>query len=109
MTVAGLRYHVFVCLHERPPGTRESCGPRGSGDLLSVMKARVLELGLTDVRVNKSGCLDRCVGGPHIVVYPEGTWYSGLRSEADALEIVDRHLRDGEVVRRLLAPGDQSQ
>jgi (2Fe-2S) ferredoxin len=103
--MAAFRHHLFVCLHGRPPGARESCGPKGSGDLLKAMKARVRELGLEQtVRVNKSGCLDQCAGGPHMVVYPEGVWYAGVRRVEDALEIVDRHLARGEVVERLRAP-----
>jgi (2Fe-2S) ferredoxin len=66
------------------------------------MKARVRELGLeAEVRVNKSGCLDQCFGGPHMVVYPQGVWYRRVRTVEDAVEIVDRHLARGEIVERL--------
>ena len=57
------------------------------------------------VRVNKAGCLDRCAGGPVAVVYPEGTWYSFV-DKADIDEIVDSHLKRGEVVERLVLPPD---
>jgi len=57
------------------------------------------------VRVNKAGCMNRCAGGPVAVVYPEGVWYSYVdRSDID--EIVDSHLKRGEVVTRLLLPPD---
>jgi (2Fe-2S) ferredoxin len=69
------------------------------------MKARARELGLEGtVRINKSGCLDQCAGGPHMVVYPEGVWYAGVTRVEDALEIVERHLARGEVVERLRVP-----
>jgi (2Fe-2S) ferredoxin len=55
------------------------------------------------VRVNKAGCLDRCAGGPVAVVYPEAVWYSWV-DKSDLDEIVERHLRDGEVVERLVLP-----
>lgn len=55
------------------------------------------------VRVNKAGCLDRCAGGPVAVVYPEAVWYSWV-DQSDIDEIVERHLRDGEVVERLVLP-----
>ena len=100
----GYRYHVFVCTNERPPERKESCGPKGSLDLLRAMKARARQLGLEDVRINKSGCLAQCLGGVHIVIYPEGTWYHGVRTEDDVLEIVERHLARGEKVTRLLNP-----
>ena len=35
------------------------------------------------------------------VVYPEGVWYAAL-TPADAVEIVTRHLLNGEPVERLL-------
>jgi (2Fe-2S) ferredoxin len=55
------------------------------------------------VRVNKSGCLDRCAAGPVAVVYPEGVWYSFVDAQ-DIDEIVESHLKNGKVVERLLTP-----
>ncbi|HMO49083.1 MAG TPA: (2Fe-2S) ferredoxin domain-containing protein, partial [Rubrivivax sp.] len=55
------------------------------------------------VRVNKAGCLDRCAGAPVAVVYPEGVWYTYV-DEQDIDEIVDAHLKGGQVVERLLLP-----
>ena len=55
------------------------------------------------IRVNKAGCLDRCAGGPVAVVYPEAVWYSWV-DESDIDEIVESHLRNGQVVERLVLP-----
>ena len=66
-------------------------------------KKRSRQLGLAGagaVRVNSAGCLDRCSEGPVCVVYPEAVWYT-YRDREDIDEIVERHLRDGEVVGRL--------
>jgi (2Fe-2S) ferredoxin len=66
----------------------------------------VKELGLAgpgEVRVNKAGCLDRCAGGPVAVVYPEGVWYSYVDT-SDIDEIVESHLKNGQVVQRLVTP-----
>jgi len=60
-------------------------------------------LGEGQIRINSSGCLDRCELGPVIVVYPEGVWYSYL-DESDVDEIIDSHLLNGKVVERLLLP-----
>ncbi|MFB0914716.1 MAG: (2Fe-2S) ferredoxin domain-containing protein, partial [Burkholderiaceae bacterium] len=57
------------------------------------------------VRVNKSGCLDRCAGGPVAVVYPEGVWYTFV-DDGDIDEIVESHLIGGQVVGRLQLPDD---
>jgi (2Fe-2S) ferredoxin len=52
------------------------------------------------VRVNKAGCLDRCEQGPVCVVYPEGVWYTYI-DEEDVDEIIDSHVKNGQVVERL--------
>ena len=43
--------------------------------------------GAGKIRVNQSGCLDRCEEGPVCVVYPEGTWYTYV-DEMDVDEII---------------------
>ena len=45
------------------------------------MKKKVKELGIKRVRVNSSGCLNRCKLGPVLVVYPEGKWYKVTKKE----------------------------
>ncbi len=61
-------------------------------------KSRIKALDLNgegQIRINKSGCLDRCHEGPCVVVYPEGVWYTYVDAH-DIDEIVDRHLVKGE-------------
>ena len=72
------------------------------------MKRRAKELRLKKVRINQSGCLDRCELGPTMVIYPEGVWYH-CRSEADVDEILERHLQNGERVDRLILHPEQTQ
>ncbi|MCK8786037.1 (2Fe-2S) ferredoxin domain-containing protein [Roseomonas sp. NAR14] len=96
------RAHVFVCGNRRPDGhPRGSCAALGSEKLRDYMKVRAKELGLKGVRVNQSGCLDRCEFGPTLVIYPEGIWYRPHTPE-DVDEILTTHLRDGGRVRRLM-------
>ena len=99
--------HLFVCLNQRANG-EASCGDHDAQGAFDHCKARVKQLGLAGkggVRVNKAGCLDRCAGGPVAVVYPEAVWYSWV-DKSDLDKIVERHLRDGEVVERLVLPDD---
>ena len=96
------RYHVFCCVNERPPGhERGSCARRGSVRLRNYMKARAKELGLADVRINASACLDRCELGPTMVIYPDGVWYH-YETRADVDEILEHHVIGGELVQRLM-------
>lgn len=100
--------HVFACVNERPAGhKRGCCKSRGAEPLRNYLKARTKELGLDHLRINQSGCLDRCELGPTLVIYPEGIWYS-YHSIDDAEEIIQRHLIKGERVERLmLQPQDK--
>ena len=92
-----LRMHVFVCTNERENGhPRGSCGRKESLDILGKLKRKAREAGLNDVRVNKSGCLNRCESGPACVVYPEGTWYS-LPHDEEGLSSILKHLAVGNV------------
>ena len=97
--------HVFVCTNRRPAGApRGCCAERGSEAVKDRLKALAKERKLPfKVRVNAAGCLDFCEQGTTVCVYPENVWYGGV-TEADAEEIVDRHLARGEVVQRLLIP-----
>ena len=53
------------------------------------------------VRVNRSGCLDRCGEGPLLVIYPQAIWYTFVDG-GDIDEIVESHIINGKVVKRLL-------
>ncbi|MDO9313645.1 MAG: (2Fe-2S) ferredoxin domain-containing protein [Burkholderiaceae bacterium] len=97
--------HVFFCLNQRDKG-EESCARQGAQAGFDRCKSRVKDAGLSgpgQVRVNKAGCLDRCAGGPVVVVYPEAVWYTFVDND-DIDEIVDSHLKNGRVVERLLLP-----
>jgi (2Fe-2S) ferredoxin len=96
------RRHVFCCINERPEAhERGSCSRRGSIRLRNYMKARAKELGLDGVRINASGCLDRCELGPTMVIYPDGVWYH-YETLADVDEILQSHVAGGRPVERLM-------
>ena len=100
--------HVFCCTNERPAGhPRGSCKLKGSEKLRDYMKARAKEFGLSRVRINTAGCLDRCELGPTMVIYPEGVWYS-VHTREDVDAILQTHLIGGGRVNRLmLQPEDK--
>lgn len=110
MTQASQGYyarHIFFCLNERK-NDEQSCAQYKAQEGFEHCKSRVKKEGLSGpgkVRVNKAGCLDRCAGGPVAVVYPDAVWYSYV-DQADIDEIVDSHLKKGEVVERLVLPPD---
>jgi (2Fe-2S) ferredoxin len=98
--------HVFCCTNERPAGhPRGCCKAKGSEKLRDYMKARAKEFGLSRVRINTSGCLDRCELGPTMVIYPEGVWYH-VETREDVDEVLQRHLIEGGRVERLMLKPD---
>jgi (2Fe-2S) ferredoxin len=99
--------HIFFCLNDRKNG-EDSCAHHDAQAGFDRCKSRVKQEGLAgpgQVRVNKAGCLDRCAGGPVAVVYPEAVWYTFVDAD-DIDEIVESHLKKGQVVERLLLPPD---
>ena len=97
--------HIFFCLNQRDKG-EDACSNHGAQAGFDHCKSRVKAEKLTGpggVRVNKAGCLDRCAGGPVAVVYPDAVWYTFV-DKHDIDEIVDSHLKNGQVVERLLLP-----
>jgi len=94
--------HVFCCTNRRADGhPRGSCAEKGGEALRDYMKSKAKALGLKNVRINSSGCLDRCELGPTMVIYPEGVWYSvSTREEID--EVLEKHLVEGGRVERLM-------
>ena len=99
--------HIFFCLNERKEG-EDCCARHQAQEAFDRCKMLVKTAGLSGpgkVRVNKAGCLDRCAAGPVAVVYPEGVWYSYV-DVSDIDEIVESHLKNGQVVTRLLTPPD---
>lgn len=97
--------HIFFCLNERDGG-QACCARHDAQAAFERCKAQVKAAGLAGsgkVRVNKAGCLDRCAAGPVAVVYPEAVWYTYL-DQADIDEIVESHLKNGQVVERLVTP-----
>jgi (2Fe-2S) ferredoxin len=94
--------HVFACYTQRPAGhPRGSCGAQGAQPLWDRLSKKLEAGGLPDVGFTASGCLGFCRAGPLMVVYPEGIWYAPKTPE-DIDEIVETHLKGGQLVERLV-------
>ena len=94
--------HIFFCLNERANG-EACCAQHNAQAAFEHCKKRVKDLGLAgpgQVRVNKAGCLGRCLEGPVMVIYPEAVWYQFVDQD-DIDEIIESHLVNGTPVDRL--------
>ena len=91
-----IRKHILIC-----GGT--GCTSSGSAALLKALEAELAAKGIADeIKIVTTGCFGLCALGPIMIVYPEGTFYSMVKTE-DIAEIVDSHLIGGQVVERLEA------
>ena len=98
------KHHIFFCLNQR--NGEACCASHDAQGAFDHCKSSVKKAGLAGpggVRVNKAGCLDRCAGAPVAVVYPEAVWYTYI-DNSDIDEIVESHLKNGQVVERLRTP-----
>lgn len=94
--------HVFFCINQRDEEA-VCCGACGASDIQAYAKDRIKALkksGAGRIRINRSGCLDRCDEGPVMVVYPEGIWYRYV-DQSDVDEIIEEHLLNDRPVERL--------
>jgi len=89
--------HVFLCVGE-------TCCSKEQGEaawkvLKDQLKSRNLSLsnGPTACYRTKVGCLRVCVGGPILIVYPEGNWYAGMTADRIP-EFIDRQIEKGEAI-----------
>src|SRR4051794_1465712 len=90
--------HILAC-------TASHCAAKGANDVLMLLRREVLRRGLDKaILVNNCGTIDLCDIGPNIVVYPDGTIYSGV-TKADVPAIVDA-LVAGTIVERLILNAD---
>lgn len=83
-----MQRHVLVCTD----------GDCGGSDVAKALRKTIAAYGLrSTVSVAKVDCLSICTKGTIAVVYPEGTWYAGLKPSRIE-RLVTEHLRDGNVV-----------
>lgn len=87
--------HVIIC-------TGGFCSPDRRGRALYSLLASLLDregllFGPNRVKRGETPCLGVCGGGPIVVVYPDGVWYSHVTPELLERIVID-HLRDGKVV-----------
>ena len=94
------KYHVFVCDQRKPDGL-PCCSARGSAAVLDALRREIGATGLGDtVQLTTTGSLGLCERGPNMVVYPDGTWYSGVKPE-EVPALVREHFVGGRPLARL--------
>lgn len=78
------------------------CTSSNSMKIIDTLNEEIKKQGLEDhINVIKTGCFGLCALGPIMIVYPEGCFYSRINPE-DVPEIVESHLKNGNIVTKLL-------
>lgn len=67
--------HVFVCTNEKKG---DCCAPHGAEKLRRELKEWTKQNPewKKRIRINNSGCLDRCSEGVAIAIYPQNKWFT---------------------------------
>jgi len=90
--VGSYRRHVLLCTGPT------CCTPEVGLEAWEVLKKQLKDNGLGSgdraCYRTKVGCLRICCHGPTLLVYPEGTWYSGMTAERIP-QFVRQHLVEG--------------
>ena len=90
--LGGFGRHVLLCTGPT------CCTPEDGMAAWEVLKGQIKEKGLANTCYRtKVGCLRICCHGPTMVVYPEGTWYSGMTAERIP-RFVQEHLVEDEPI-----------
>ena len=105
ITSAPISHHVFVC-------TGKSCAARASAEVKVAFERELMARGLLmgqakkgknpkgSIVLTECASVGFCAIGAAVMVYPDGIWYAQVRA-ADVPEIIDEHLINGRIVRRL--------
>ena len=94
-TADTFRGHILCC-----GGT--GCTSSGCDAIIKEVETQLEANGLEkEFKIVKTGCFGLCALGPVMIINPEGAFYSRVTVD-DVKEIVEEHLANGRVVKRLL-------
>jgi (2Fe-2S) ferredoxin len=74
-TKGDFKVHVFICTNQRDKG-KECCADQGADGILKQLKewSKQNPEWRKRIRINSSGCIDRCSEGVAIAMYPQNQW-----------------------------------
>lgn len=93
--------HIFFCTNLRKDPNKISCGTNNSLELRNYMKQKVKEAGIKGIRINASGCLNRCKLGPIMVSYPQGAWFK-VKDKKDIDLLIEQFLIKNNIDNKFL-------
>ena len=96
-----ISHHLLLCA---TPTKAKCCDPEIGAASWDALKQQVRELDLENpsrvqgiVLRSKADCLRICDHGPILLVWPDGTWYSGVTPERIS-SILQQHIIQGQPI-----------
>lgn len=83
---SGYKAHLFICTNQKDG--KKCCADKNGEKLQKKVKEIAKERWGKQVRINKSGCLDRCSEGIAAVLYPQGEWFVDLENRGEDVELL---------------------
>lgn len=85
------RAHIFICTKCQYKDESGALCPEETAKNFrkSVKDAARLKFDKAEVRINASGCLDKCEEGISAVIYPSGEWLTDLRP-GDETKVIEK-------------------
>ena len=93
------KFIVWVCVMKG----RGRCWEKRGELVLKRFRAETESRGLNNVMVTPTGCSDKHDYGPAVAIDPDDVWYCNVTPQ-DVSEIIQEHIVNGRVVRRLICP-----
>ena len=92
-------FYIFKCQQSAPPGMpKPSCVTPETQDLFQHLAQSLMQKGIIGtVQPIQTGCMNRCLAGPIMLVEPGHTMYVGLNKEKID-RIIEEHIIGGNVV-----------
>jgi (2Fe-2S) ferredoxin len=92
-------FYIFKCQQSAPPGMpKPSCVTPETQDLFQHIAQSLMQKGIIGtVQPIQTGCMNRCLAGPIMLVEPGHTMYVGLNKEKID-RIIEEHIIGGNVV-----------
>ncbi len=92
-------FYIFKCQQSAPPGMpKPSCVTPETQDLFQHLAQSLMQKGIIGtVQPIQTGCMNRCLAGPIMLVEPGHTMYVGLTKEKID-RIIEEHILGGNVV-----------
>jgi (2Fe-2S) ferredoxin len=90
-----IQRHILFC-------QGSDCKKKGNKKAYKKVKKLLKKSNQPFARCSKTKCLGACKHAPVMVVYPDGTWYSGAKKKKHLQRIIQQHIGEGRPVSKHL-------